>query len=65
MFDIHGVRVNAMFDAFNDDGPELNVCRREHNAVVMAVAVVVARLAGVLGVVLVTSRPGTATSRRD
>ena len=57
VFGIPGAKVDAVFDAFNDGGPELIVCRHEQNAAFMAAAV--GRLTGTPGVVLVTSGPGT------
>jgi acetolactate synthase-1/2/3 large subunit len=57
IFGIPGAKVDAVFDATNDEGPELIVCRHEQNAAFMAAAV--GRLTGVPGVVLVTSGPGT------
>ncbi|GAA3555498.1 acetolactate synthase AlsS [Microlunatus spumicola] len=57
IFGIPGAKVDAVFDATNDGGPELVVCRHEQNAAFMAAAV--GRLTGVPGVVLVTSGPGT------
>ena len=52
-----GPRVDAVFDALSDGGPELVVCRHEQNAAFMAAAV--GRLTGIPGVALVTSGPGT------
>ncbi|MDO9395555.1 MAG: acetolactate synthase AlsS [Herbiconiux sp.] len=57
IFGIPGAKVDAVFDALSDGGPELIVCRHEQNAAFMAAAV--GRLTGVPGVVLVTSGPGT------
>ncbi|SMQ70706.1 acetolactate synthase AlsS [Agreia sp. VKM Ac-1783] len=57
IFGIPGAKVDAVFDATNDEGPELIVCRHEQNAAFMAAAV--GRLTGVPGVVLVTSGPGS------
>lgn len=57
IFGIPGAKVDAIFDALEDGGPELIVCRHEQNAAFMAGAI--GRLTGVPGVVLVTSGPGT------
>jgi acetolactate synthase-1/2/3 large subunit len=57
VFGIPGAKIDAVFDALSDGGPELIVCRHEQNAAFMAAAV--GRLTGVPGVVLVTSGPGT------
>ena len=72
IFGIPGAKVDAVFDALLDSGPELVVCRHEQNAAFMAAAV--GRLTGNPGVCLVTSGPGvsnlatglsTATSEGD
>jgi acetolactate synthase-1/2/3 large subunit len=57
IFGIPGAKVDAVFDALADGGPELVVCRHEQNAAFMAAAV--GRLTGTPGVALVTSGPGT------
>jgi acetolactate synthase I/II/III large subunit len=57
IFGIPGAKVDAVFDALVDGGPELVVCRHEQNAAFMAAAV--GRLTGTPGVALVTSGPGT------
>lgn len=57
VFGVPGAKIDAVYDALADGGPELVVCRHEQNAVFMAAAV--GRLTGVPGVVLVTSGPGT------
>ncbi|MGO9032717.1 acetolactate synthase AlsS [Mycobacterium sp.] len=57
IFGVPGAKVDAVFDALLDDGPELVVCRHEQNAAFMAAAV--GRLTGTPGVALVTSGPGT------
>jgi acetolactate synthase I/II/III large subunit len=57
IFGIPGAKVDAIFDALADGGPELVVCRHEQNAAFMAAAV--GRLTGKPGVALVTSGPGT------
>ena len=57
IFGVPGAKVDAVFDALSDGGPELVVCRHEQNAAFMAAAV--GRLTGVPGVALVTSGPGT------
>lgn len=58
IFGVPGAKIDAVFDALIDAGPQLVVCRHEQNAAFMAGAV--GRLTGVPGVVLVTSGPGTA-----
>ena len=57
IFGVPGAKVDAVFDALLDGGPELVVCRHEQNAAFMAAAV--GRLTGTPGVALVTSGPGT------
>jgi acetolactate synthase I/II/III large subunit len=57
VFGVPGAKIDAVFDAFFDGGPELVVCRHEQNAAFMAAAV--GRLTGTPGVALVTSGPGT------
>lgn len=57
VFGIPGAKIDAVFDALSDGGPEVVVCRHEQNAAFMAGAV--GRLTGTPGVVLVTSGPGT------
>src|ERR1700742_3229782 len=57
IFGVPGAKIDAVFDALRDGGPELVVCRHEQNAAFMAAAV--GRLTGVPGVALVTSGPGT------
>jgi acetolactate synthase-1/2/3 large subunit len=54
---IPGGKVDEVYDALADGGPELIVCRHEQNAAFMAA---IGRLTGTPGVVLVTSGPGTA-----
>lgn len=56
VFDIPGAKIDAVFDALQDKGPEIIVARHEQNAAFMAQAV--GRLTGKPGVVLVTSGPG-------
>lgn len=58
VFGVPGAKIDAVFDALLDGGPEVVVCRHEQNAVFMAGAI--GRLTGRPGVVLVTSGPGTA-----
>lgn len=58
IFGVPGAKIDAVYDALADSGPELILCRHEQNAAFMAAAV--GRLTGVPGVVLVTSGPGTA-----
>lgn len=57
VFGVPGAKIDAVYDALVDGGPELVVCRHEQNAAFMAAAV--GRLTGIPGVVLVTSGPGT------
>jgi len=57
VFGVPGAKIDAVYDALVDGGPELIVCRHEQNAVFMASAI--GRLTGTPGVVLVTSGPGT------
>jgi acetolactate synthase I/II/III large subunit len=57
IFGVPGAKVDAVFDALLDAGPELVICRHEQNAAFMAAAV--GRLTGTPGVALVTSGPGT------
>ncbi len=58
IFGVPGAKVDAVYDALVDSGPQLVVCRHEQNAAFMAGAI--GRLTGNPGVVLVTSGPGTA-----
>ena len=57
VFGVPGAKIDAVYDALVDGGPQLVVCRHEQNAAFMAGAV--GRLTGIPGVVLVTSGPGT------
>jgi acetolactate synthase-1/2/3 large subunit len=57
IFGVSGAKIDPVFDALVDGGPELVVCRHEQNAAFMAAAV--GRLTGTPGVALVTSGPGT------
>jgi acetolactate synthase I/II/III large subunit len=57
VFGVPGAKIDPVFDALVDGGPELVVCRHEQNAAFMAAAV--GRLTGTPGVALVTSGPGT------
>jgi len=57
IFGVPGAKIDPVFDALADGGPELVVCRHEQNAAFMAAAV--GRLTGTPGVALVTSGPGT------
>ncbi|AJE65596.1 acetolactate synthase AlsS [Staphylococcus aureus] len=72
VFGIPGAKIDYLFNALIDDGPELIVTRHEQNAAMMAQGI--GRLTGKPGVVLVTSGPGvsnlttgllTATSEGD
>ncbi len=72
VFGIPGAKIDYLFNALIDDGPELIVTRHEQNAAMMAQGI--GRLTGKSGVVLVTSGPGvsnlttgllTATSEGD
>ena len=62
IFGIPGAKVDEVYDALADGGPELIVCRHEQNAAFMAAAI--GRLTGTPGVVLVTSGPGTRNLHR-
>ena len=57
IFGVPGAKIDPVYDALADVGPQLVVCRHEQNAAVMAAAV--GRLTGTPGVALVTSGPGT------
>ncbi|HHW51314.1 MAG TPA: acetolactate synthase AlsS [Pseudoclavibacter sp.] len=57
VFGVPGAKIDPVYDALVDAGPELIVCRHEQNAAFMAAAV--GRLTGRPGVALVTSGPGT------
>lgn len=57
IFGVPGAKIDPVYDALLDGGPELVVCRHEQNAAFMAAAV--GRLTGTPGVALVTSGPGT------
>ena len=57
VFGVPGAKIDAVYDALVDGGPQLVVCRHEQNAAFMAGAI--GRLTGTPGVVLVTSGPGT------
>ena len=57
VFGVPGAKIDPVYDALLDDGPEVIVVRHEQNAAFMAAAV--GRLSGQPGVVLVTSGPGT------
>ncbi len=72
VFGIPGAKIDYLFNALIDDGPELIVTRHEQNAAMMAQGI--GRLTGKPGVVLVTSGPDvsnlttgllTATSEGD
>ncbi|HHQ9180875.1 TPA: acetolactate synthase AlsS [Staphylococcus aureus] len=72
VFGIPGAKIDYLFNALIDDGPELIVTHHEQNAAMMAQGI--GRLTGKPGVVLVTSGPGvsnlttgllTATSEGD
>jgi acetolactate synthase-1/2/3 large subunit len=57
IFGVPGAKIDAVYDALVDGGPQLVVCRHEQNAAFIAAAI--GRLTGIPGVVLVTSGPGT------
>ncbi|WP_433286852.1 acetolactate synthase AlsS [Pseudonocardia sp. CA-142604] len=57
IFGVPGAKIDQVYDALVDGGPQLIVCRHEQNATFMAAAT--GRLTGTPGVVLVTSGPGT------
>ncbi len=72
VFGIPGAKIDFLFNALKDDGPELIVTRHEQNAAMIAQGI--GRLTGKPGVALVTSGPGvsnlttgllTATSEGD
>jgi hypothetical protein len=52
---VPGAKIDAVFDALADTGPQVVVCRHEQNAAFMVGAI--GRLTGTPGVVLVTSGP--------
>lgn len=56
IFGIPGAKIDGLFDALEDNGPELIVARHEQNAAFMAQAI--GRLTGEPGVVIATSGPG-------
>ena len=56
VFGIPGAKIDGLFNALVDDGPELIVTRHEQNAAFMAAAV--GRLTRNPGVVIATSGPG-------
>jgi acetolactate synthase-1/2/3 large subunit len=58
IFAVPGAKIDPVFDALADGGPELVLCHHEQNAAFMAAAV--GRLTGRPGVCLVTSGPGSA-----
>ncbi|MGW3744270.1 acetolactate synthase AlsS [Streptomyces sp. NPDC005146] len=57
VFGVPGAKIDAVYDALADGGPQLVVCRHEQNAALMAAAV--GRLTGTPGAAVVTSGPGT------
>ncbi|MFC5931135.1 acetolactate synthase AlsS [Cryobacterium melibiosiphilum] len=57
IFGVPGAKIDPVYDALLDGGPQMIVVRHEQNAAFMAAAV--GRLTGEPGVVLVTSGPGT------
>ncbi|MEU6401506.1 acetolactate synthase AlsS [Streptomyces sp. NPDC046985] len=57
VFGVPGAKIDAVYDALVDAGPQLVVCRHEQNAALMAAAV--GRLTGTPGAAVVTSGPGT------
>ncbi len=56
IFGIPGAKIDAVFDAVCDGGPEIIICHHEQNAAFMAAAT--GRLTGKAGVCLATSGPG-------
>ncbi|MCG3864521.1 MULTISPECIES: acetolactate synthase AlsS [unclassified Photobacterium] len=56
IFGIPGAKVDAVFDAVCDNGPEIIICHHEQNAAFMAAAT--GRLTGKAGICLATSGPG-------
>lgn len=57
IFGIPGAKIDPVFDALVDGGPQLVLCHHEQNAAFMAA--VIGRLTGRPGVCLATSGPGT------
>lgn len=57
VFGVPGAKVDPLYDALLDNGPEIIVCRHEQNAAFLAAGV--GRLTGQPGVAIVTSGPGT------
>ncbi|HEY0258941.1 MAG TPA: acetolactate synthase AlsS [Lacisediminihabitans sp.] len=57
IFGIPGAKIDPVYDALADGGPQLIITRHEQNAAFMAAAI--GRLTGIPGVALVTSGPGT------
>lgn len=58
IYGVPGAKIDGVYDALLDGGPEVVVCRHEQNAAFIAAAE--GRLTGRPGTVLVTSGPGTA-----
>src|ERR1700740_3797304 len=56
-FGVPGAKIDAVYDALLDGGPQIVVCQHEQNAAFMAAAI--GRLTAIPGGVLVTSGPGT------
>ncbi|PTB32575.1 acetolactate synthase AlsS [Photobacterium phosphoreum] len=56
IFGIPGAKIDSVFDAVCDNGPEIIICHHEQNAAFMAAAT--GRLTGKAGVCLATSGPG-------
>ncbi|WP_025821749.1 acetolactate synthase AlsS [Shewanella marina] len=56
IFGIPGAKIDSVFDAVCDGGPEIIICHHEQNAAFMAAAT--GRLTGKAGVCLATSGPG-------
>ena len=54
-YSVFRAKIDYLFDALEDDGPELIVTRHEQNAAMMAQGI--GRLTGKPGVTLVTSGP--------
>jgi acetolactate synthase-1/2/3 large subunit len=60
VFGVPGAKIDTIYGALVDGGPQLVVCRHEQNAAFMAAAI--GRLTGIPGAILVTSGPGTSNS---
>lgn len=57
VFGVPGAKVDQLYDALKDGGPQIVLCRHEQDAAFMAACI--GRLTGTPGVAVVTSGPGT------